>query len=399
MKINPNTLKRAAILAVVLGALLAGFFVLFEKAEKTVSTPGSPEARKNPFLAAERFLKASGISTETVDQRSLLVNLPPGDELIFISRLGGNLPREREDRLLQWVEKGGALVITHDKLWREKYDKSGNTLLDRLGVRKFDACEAENGAPDEDEGPGPGLGNKKEMVRVSMDDGTVAEIRFMARYILEDAGEVSWQGHGGKTGPHILSRRMGRGRLIVLSDNGFLRNAHIGARDHAFYLAALSEGRDRVWILHNSAMPPFLSILLRQAPLFFLSLFFLTLAFIFWMTLRIGPRYQVRDNASRNIAEHLLYAGHFLRRRDQGKTLINGTRLAIEAKMAGRYRSWKQQTKERRYALIAAWAQVPQADVVFAFTADIDRPAALIRATAILQKINSAINTQKRGSP
>jgi len=117
------------------------------------------------------------------------------------------------------------------------------------------------------------------------------------------------------------------------------------------------------------------------------------------MTLRIGPRYKAGDNASRNIAEHLLYAGRFLRRRDQGRILINETRSAIEAGLAGRYRFWKQKTKQQRYALIAGWTRIPQADVVFAFTADIDRPAAFIRATVILQKINSAINTKKRGSP
>jgi len=158
MRINPNTLKNAAVLVIVLGALLAGFFVFFEKGETKITTPGSPEARKNPFLAAERFLSASGISTETVSQRSLLVNLPPTDELIFINRIGGNLPREREDRLIQWIEKGGVLLITHDKLWREKYNKSGNTLLDRLGVRKYDAWESENGSGAEEQGAGPGSG-------------------------------------------------------------------------------------------------------------------------------------------------------------------------------------------------------------------------------------------------
>jgi len=400
MRMDQNTLKNAVMLIIVLGVLLAGFFVLFEKGEKKVTTPGSPEARKNPFLAAERFLGASGIPAQSIEERSILINLPPTDALIFINRLGGNLPREREDGLIQWIEKGGTLVITHDKLWREKFEKSGNTLLDRLGVRKFDACEMKTDAASGDDAGAPGLGKNKETVRVPMGKDAVAEIRFTARYILEDASAAASQGYGGKTGDHIVSRDMGRGKLIILSDNAFLRNANIGSKDHAFYLAGLAAGRARVWILFNSVMPSFFSLLLRHAPFFFFSLLLFALVTMLWLTLGIGPRYKIRDHASRNITQHLLSAGHFMRRHDPGKALINETRSAIEAKMAKSVRFWKQQSKQQRCALIAEWARLSQADVEFAFTADVERPAAFVRATAILQKINHAISIEKkRGSP
>lgn len=393
MRMNQPAVKNAVIFFIAAAVMLAGFFLLFEKSERKVTTPGSEQARKNPFLAAERFLNECGIAAESTDQRQILINLPPANDIIFVNRLGGNLPRERENRLIEWIKNGGTFVITHDRLWREKFQRSGNNLLDRLEIRQYDAGEAEEDRAGNAENPC--CTQDREVVRVPAGKGEFAEVRFIPRYILEDAGDAESKSYGGKTGTHIIDRKMGRGRLIVLSDNEFLKNSNIHKKDHAFYLARICSERGKVWIQYKSRMPSFLSILWGKAPFFFISLPVFAVFFILWLTIRIGPRHHQDDRASRNITEHLLAAGRFTWQHDPGR-LINDTRAAIEKKMTGRYRFRNRKAKEQRYDAIARRTGLPENDVIFALTAYIDRPAAFVKATAILQKINSAVTIKKK---
>ncbi|MFW6011532.1 MAG: DUF4350 domain-containing protein [Desulfosalsimonas sp.] len=403
MKMNQPVVKNAVILFIVAAVMLAGFFLLFEKTERKVPTPGSEQARKNPFLAAERFLNECGITAESTDQRQILINLPPANDLIFINRLGGNLPSKRENRLIEWIGKGGTLVITHDRLWREKFQKSGNNLLDRLEVRQFDARKKATGdssGQEEENNEAENAGNPcvtqdRELVRVPAGKDTFAEVRFIPHYILEDASDAESKSYGGKTGTHIIDREIGRGRLIVLSDNEFLKNSNIQKKDHAFYFAGLSPEQGKVWIQYKSRMPSFFSILWGKAPLFFISLLVFAVFFILWLTIRIGPRQTPVDHSSRNITEHLLAAGRFTWRHDPDR-LINDTRAGIEKKMTARYRFRNRKTREQSYDALARWTELPRDDVIFALTADIDRPAAFVRATAILQEINSALTIKKK---
>lgn len=411
-------IKNAVIPSIVLFVLIAGFFVLFEKAERTVTTPGSAKARQNPFLAAERFLTECGIEAQSSAQRQILLQLPPTDTLIFVNRLGGNLPKKREDRLVEWIRNGGMLVITHDRLWRKRLQKSGNSLLDRLGVRQYDARElstdkaskegsepeapSDSGAKANAEG-GPDENSwsmqKKELVRVPVDPDTVAELRFIARYILEDKSKGQSKSYGGKTGSHIIDRRMGRGRLIVLSDNEFLQNTHIGSRDHAFYLARLAHGRDKVFIQYKSRMPSFFAVLWGKAPFFLISLLVFAVFYILWLTIRIGPRYPTDDSVRRDITEHFLAAGRLTWRYDPAG-LIKESRAALwhqlERKMPARYGFEDRKIRSPAYDAIARRSGLSRDAVVFAMTADIDRPAALVKASAILQQINSALTAQKK---
>jgi len=396
-------------------ALIAGFFLLFEKAEKTVTTPGSAEARQNPFLAAERFLTQCGIPAESSAQRQILMQLPPADTLIFINRLGGNLPRKREDSLIEWIRNGGTLMITHDRLWRKRLKRSGNNLLDRLGVRQYDARElsdekASQSGPAQGREAPPGSGGladaenpwsmqEKEVVRVPVGPDTFAKVRFIARYILEDKSQAESKSYAGKTGSHMIERRMGKGRLIVLSDNEFLQNANIGNRDHAFYLVRLAHERDKVFIQYKSRMPSFFAILWARAPFFIIFLLLFAVFYILWVTIRIGPRYSTDDAVRRDITEHFLAAGRLKWRHDP-RGLISESRAALwhqlDKKMPARYRFQDRGTGAQVYDVIARQAGLSREAVVFAMTADIDRPAALVKATAVLQQINSAIAAQKK---
>jgi hypothetical protein len=414
---NASSVKTALVLLAVLAALFTAFFLLFEKTEKEIRTPGSPEARKNPFLAAERFLEATGIPAESLEDRTALMELPAPDEMIIVNRLGANLPEERERRLIQWIEKGGALVLTHERLWNEDLGRSGNTLLDRLGVRQYDICGEDSAITDEPRQAGEGgLGPQeaeepgsqpckpacsacdREVVQVPAGHGATAEIEFMARYILEEEENAADDG-GITERRHVITKPVGDGRLIVFSDNRFLTNEHIGKNDHAFYLARLAANREKIWILYSSNMPSFASVLLKKAPLFCLSLPFFLLFYLLWLSTGIGPRYRTNDHVRRNITEHLFYAGRFLRGNGMSRTLIRQVRSSLEKSLsAARGRSGEISGRQR-YEMLAEGAGLSIEEIESILTKDPEKTAAFIRQTQALQRIHATITAKRKRGP
>ena len=66
------------------------------------------EARSNHLFAARVFLKRMGIPAEKKDG---LFKLPSTDSVILIDTERATLPQKTLDELMQWVKKGGHLII------------------------------------------------------------------------------------------------------------------------------------------------------------------------------------------------------------------------------------------------------------------------------------------------
>ena len=90
--------------------LTAWFFANFERQTLEVPVGASMEARRNPFLAAERFLARLGIPVESVAGRDLLRQFPPTSDTLVVNGLGPLNP-ERQEALRAWIEGGGHLVV------------------------------------------------------------------------------------------------------------------------------------------------------------------------------------------------------------------------------------------------------------------------------------------------
>lgn len=430
--IDKKHMQNGLLILLVVGTLALAFFLLFEKAERKRTTPASLEARKNSFLAAERFLTRLGFSAESIAKREILINPPSPDDLIFIGRLEGNLPTEREDNLIAWIEQGGTLVITHTNPWDNRINKSGNTLLDRLGVRRHSAHalkeQAHEEASDDDEAyeddayedqatPGdepdslldeqagnPNNGEKtppafkpfeeifaKESVTLTQEDQTVVNIDFIADRVLEDADQNAASVYAGESGNHIVIKALGKGKLIVLSDSNFLKNDGIGDNDHAYFLASLAQGRGKIWILYNSIMPSFLSLISKKAPALLASLVILSLMFVLWLTIRIGPRYTLSDHRRRNIIEHLVSAGFFIMKHGSTQDLLHVSRSAIDKKILAKHLFFHRKTKEEQVAYIAKWTQLTKEEVHAAFNNHSMAKDGFIAMSAALQKITRDI--------
>ncbi|MEJ2321628.1 MAG: hypothetical protein P8Z31_04560 [Gammaproteobacteria bacterium] len=71
------------------------FFRNFERVTGEITTEASPEVRRNPFLAAERFLAASGREVESSRGRDLLQQLPSPADTLIINHLFESLSSEK----------------------------------------------------------------------------------------------------------------------------------------------------------------------------------------------------------------------------------------------------------------------------------------------------------------
>ncbi len=122
----------AGLTLVVLG--LVWFWRSFEKVpvEELIGLRG--EARRNPYLAAERFLARLHLRVESLDNLHQRPELPEPDATLVVPVWRSTLGQERHRRLRAFVERGGHLIVV-GRLGREpEAARRPDPLLGELGV-------------------------------------------------------------------------------------------------------------------------------------------------------------------------------------------------------------------------------------------------------------------------
>lgn len=321
------------LLFVLLLLALAGLGIIwfldnYEQRTREIRADVSPMAKRNPFLAAERFLQRIGIPSESVTGRDYLLNPPEQPGLLLVNRMGPDLPPEREQALRDWVASGGHLVVVAQGEWDEESGSSGNRLLDRLGVQPvvLDSLDGD----DESEARFEARVSDEPISFTLPDSDERLSVAFSRKRVLHDShGRAEWWVES-VLGAHLLRFRVGSGHITVLSDNGFLGNEQIGEHDHALFLARLAEGQPRAWLLYSSNMPSLLQLLWRHAGELVLSLVCLVLLLVWRLTRRSGPLLPEHGETRRNLLEHLAAVGHYLWRNDHGEAGFHRTQGALE---------------------------------------------------------------------
>ncbi|RBP48305.1 DUF4350 domain-containing protein [Arenicella xantha] len=95
----------------VLAAAVGGFYLMYEKVEEEIWIGESAEAKRNPFLAAQRFLSERGVSVvETTSE--LRFSTLPTDEMVILSEVDSMLVSASQiDAAVDWVQRGGSLIV------------------------------------------------------------------------------------------------------------------------------------------------------------------------------------------------------------------------------------------------------------------------------------------------
>jgi hypothetical protein len=354
----------------------------FERRTKTVETGYSPAARRNPLLAAERFLQGLGIPAESRPGRGLLRELPSPEDTLIVNGLGP-MNKARRDALRAWIESGGRLVVEAIDFASEEGELPRDNLLADLGVALMMTDDAKEAA-------------QPEAVTDAYFAGfpDAVEIGFLAGYYLEDRYDLASDNLVADDLARMLQYEVGSGTVTVTSDNVFMTNKDIGHHDHALFLALLAAppGTGKVWLLYDSDVPGLATLIWRSAPLAVISAVLLMLAAIWHIGSRLGPLVAAPGRLRRDLITHLQAGADFLWRHGRGGLQLRATQQRIEQAWSRRHPVLRDLPQSDRAHWIATQAGLPPNEVEVALYGRVAEPEAdFIRISRTLQRLWMAL--------
>ena len=342
-------MSRLAILVTLLILSLlggAGYWVSQQLVKKEFDLPTGlqGEAAVNPLLAAERFLTTMGISTTPLDDTSrLLGKLGPTDVLLITSDRQ-TLGLQRTSTLLEWVEKGGKLIVTVPHLLEEE-EPLRDPLLQALGLTLFyvDEDTIDTDMSEYADYLDVDWPSAKDFMKIDID----------LLYVLEGAQSGDWVIEN-DWGAVLVRRQHGYGTVTIVTDLQFIQFLQIGEYDHAKFLWHLVDGQGPVWLITNNDMPSLWEWLWQYAPEI-MTAGLLWLGLWLWSrSRRFGPRLAELPPVRRRILEHVEANGRFLWHQKQSHHLIAAVRKHFITTAANRYPGWGRMSDEERAELLAS---------------------------------------------
>ncbi|MDR3222073.1 MAG: DUF4350 domain-containing protein [Candidatus Accumulibacter sp.] len=314
------------------------FFDNFERVSVKRHEGMKVEARRNPYLAAERLFQRLGRTVTHIGSPAALDALNDGGVLI-LGRAGHRaLGQEQARRLLQWVERGGYLIV------EAEFSGEDEDFL----LEPFDISPAE---------PSPWCG--KPDVDVVLPDGTV-------RYRLDPAdrglaaGETTPEWHvAGPNGAAILHYVHGRGKVTVFDSLSFLGNRRLGELDHAELAWALLQHYQPDGVIHLAVRLEFPTLwqwLMESAWMALISAALLIALWLWRVIPRFGGARASPDAARRDLVQHLLAIGRSLWREGGLAYLRDVARRETGQRLALRHPALTRRPPGERHAALARMA-------------------------------------------
>lgn len=371
-----------------LAVLLALMLSRLERYEEVVDHGPSPAAQADPYLAADRFLAESGLAVERARLSDAVVRQSPANHTLLLLGERADMTAAQSERLLDWTARGGHLVFVAEQLWDEASGRSGDLLLDGLGLQQHEVetrrtSEAEPRSSE----PGP------ELTRLYIEEQSApAYLAFDVRFHLYDPNgrAHAWANSAGAT--HMLQLRHGEGLVTVLTDAWIWQNDRIGQYDHAWLLWYLTQDTQVTMVTERSSAS-LLALLARHYPL---SLAVLGLALILslWhFGWREGPIRDSAQPARRSLAEHLRATAAFLLRNGASAELIQPLQADIDRRATRHRPGYGQLSADERLALLAELSGLPSDTVRIAMrpAAGKSSPIEFTQQVAHLQSLRNAL--------
>ncbi len=357
---------------------VAAFFLLFEPVERTVRTGWSQAARRDPLLAAQRFLTAMGVPSESAEE---VDPLPPPGGLLVLMAERPMLSHERAVEVLAWAEEGGYLLASPDPV-----------LLSLLGVVQVEE-------PIEDQ-PWELLGRPQ---RLEARPGESFEVAIAAADRLlvpeydeepaPDAADPDYfvSGPGGEDGHLLIRKPHGSGWVAILSDPGLPSNARLGEYEHAAFLwsAVTVAGKPVSARLVRWLQYPTLGALLWRHGWRAVAAGAVLLAFWLWRrAARFGPLLPVPSRARRSLIEHIRASAEFLWRQGEAGSLVESSRQALLKRAGVRFPGFARMPSRAKVEKLAALAELPGETVAWALGGAVPgRPHDLTRMIETLERL------------
>lgn len=332
------------------------FFDTFEYKVQVKDMGFSAAARRDPFLAAQHFLKKFGMQVKSTPSMLEMKKLPQTRDVLFIPTGRYDLSLQKNQELLGWVRRGGHLIVRARRT-------AGNTvgdddLFNVLGVQVYHKTHKN-----------PFQKDKATVIKVHVNAKIGdKQVTFDSDYWMKSMGkrQPSWRVDG-QRGSHVLEYHLGDGYVSLLSDLGFMENAHIAEHDNAAFLYTLVHMRNdnhRIWIVQNDNMPSLMSIIRHKSPATLVTLAILLLFWLWYTTRRFGPLQKPASSHRRSLREHIAASGLYQWRNHNRTSLFMDVKAALLEQIAQTRPLWRQLSDKELADKLARTAGIP-ADRVF----------------------------------
>jgi hypothetical protein len=371
--LSARTVLLAALLAA-LGAAGIWFISTHDRVPVRVWTGFTGEARRDPYLALERMVQRLGGDARELRSVGQLSELPP-DGVVVLPARRDNIAEIDRRRLLEWVVRGGRLVVEAEPFGVD------DPLLAMLGVLREKPAPAPPRSADKAKPGRPTYawpGEPKPLASTLLPSPPLAHPR---------AGfALTWNG-----ARSLLVLPHGRGRITVVSSLAFARNVSIGTADNATLAwHVVGAGEAPVAVFNR---PERLSVwrwLARNAWPALVGAALLVALWLVRIVPRFGPVAPDPQPVRRRLLDHLLAAGRFHWSTRRAGHLVLAAREAALRHLARVRPDFAAATaREREQLLIDNFGLTPaDARNVIAGTLNPRTQADLVRAIALFQAIH-----------
>ena len=279
--------------------------------ERTLPVRG--EASYNHYYVLQQALRAQGVRVQS------LPHLPAGIEhwserdTLLLGSDPRTLGPRQIDALLDWVERGGRLIVApslqaaEQAVTDRKPNQPATELLSSIGVSPHLGWSCVNWQKTKDQRP---------------------EWCFAAFDFVDAAERANFETTIGnaKDGWFLASRSWGAGRIEVLGDFGRLHNDALeedprNADWDWQILAPMLQAGGTFRIIYQTELPPLYWYLLRYGWYALLPLLIALLAWLWSRSQRFGPTMPLPAPDRRALGEHIQASGEFLYRRGLAQAL------------------------------------------------------------------------------
>lgn len=433
------TVPGLMVLALLLGTVW--FLYTFEKEEYEYTRDLSPEALRNPLLAAEKYMRRVGHPSQGVKGSQIFLDMPSVSDAILIRYSPSGLGREMSENLDSWVKDGGHLLVLPDRVDSDHPEASG--LLEKLGIQVKKAT-AECGCPDpstkgaEDDSEREQQGSEDEQeeledvvitdrvleleiegqditleysgspLLMDINDTAIYRIAGSHRRLYEEEKRGSWQGEptardesSGRQRVEryqeekenwLLQYRLGNGKITVISDLSNFFNGTIGARDHAFFLSWLLKNDHKIWFLYTIKGESLVAELWKRAPTFWVIFFLFILLWLWRMQKQSGKILSFQGGAERNILAHIEATGNYYWRQGMSANIIEMNRRVLFTRWCRLYLGGGQ-TAENLPEVMDSFLKKGGSEEEFriTFTSQVNNEQELIRVSREMMNIQKQI--------
>ena len=377
-------------LGLVLAAIiLVGLFLmLFEKVETEITTDYSAEALRNPFLAAQRYLTAQDIPTESLRGEKSLQHLPATGDTLLVTYNHTFEQAKRREQLLDWIRDGGHLIMELQAHSAVNHDKPETPLLDQFGVYPEKSRDMLNVVDI--------LRNVIDADQVEVQvyqENASLKIEFAPQYLLKvtqpDAALFSIKD---KHGVHLVEYELGSGLLTLISDMDLWRNKHIGELDHAaFFSHILGFRHGKVWMVTGIEMPSLMDLIWQNAPQAVIAVLILLLLTLWYLYDRFGPVLVVERHQRRSLIEHLDAVAQFNWRYSRSEIPLKAMRTDLLRLLEKRCPRWHKMSHDQHVEWISTQTKLPETTIRVALFEPCDQASRFTRIAADLQTIRDQL--------